>query len=81
MAWPSKDPTDYRAPAETDRRAPRWVAWLWADSGVPYHVHFFVGVVGVLVGLAILDTLLGGLACGLLAQAILDLAGRDTEPD
>jgi hypothetical protein len=78
MAWPSKDPTDYR---EETRRPPRWVAWLLADSGVPYHVHFFVGVVGVLAGLAILDSPLGGLVCGLVAQAILDLAGRRGEPD
>jgi hypothetical protein len=80
MAWPSKDPTDYRAPAETDRQAPRWVAWLWADSGVPYHLHFVAGVAGVVVGLVVLDSLLDALACGLLAQAILDVTGR-REPD
>jgi hypothetical protein len=76
MAWPSKDPTDYREPTQ-DRRPPRWLAWLQADSGVPYHVHFFVGVVGVLAGLWVLDDLLGALVCGLGAQAILDLTGRD----
>jgi len=79
MAWPSKDPTDYRE--QPARRPPRWIAWLLDDSGVPSHVHFFVGVVGVLAGLAILDNLLGALACGLAAQAILDLSGRRPEPD
>jgi hypothetical protein len=48
---------------------------------VPYHVQFSVGVAGVLAGLAILDSLVGAAACGLLAQAILDLTGRRSAPD
>jgi hypothetical protein len=77
VAWPSKDPRDYRA-----REHPaRWATWLWSDSGVPYTSHFFAGTCGVFAGLAILDSLPGALACGLLAQAILELTGRERDAD
>lgn len=69
---PPKDPSDYRA-----REHPsRFGAWLFSDSGVPYTNHFFAGTCGVFAGLAILDNLIGALACGLLAQAILEITGR-----
>lgn len=76
VARSSKDPSDYRA-----REHPsRFGAWLFSDSGVPYTYHFFAGTCGVFAGLAILDSLPGALACGLLAQAILEITGRQKEP-
>jgi hypothetical protein len=72
---PSKDPSDYRAREQPSR----FGAWLRSDSGVPYTYHFLAGTSGVFAGLAILDSLPGALACGLLAQAILEITGRQTE--
>ena len=72
MSWPSKDPSDYRA-----REHPAgWTGWLRSDSGVPWTYHFLAGTCGVFAGLAILNSLIGALVCGLLAQAILEVTGR-----
>lgn len=77
MHWPSKDPSDYRA-----REHPAaWTAWLRSDSGVPWTSHFFAGTCGVFAGLAILNSLVGALICGLLAQAILEFTGRRDDTD
>ena len=72
MSWPSKDPNDYRA----REQSASWTSWLWSDSGVPWTYHFLAGTSGVFIGLAILNSLLGALICGLLAQAILEVTGR-----
>ena len=72
MSWPSKDPSDYR----TREQPAGWAAWLRSDSGVPWTYHFLAGTSGVFAGLAILNSLIGALICGLLAQAILEVTGR-----
>jgi hypothetical protein len=77
MRWPpSKDPGDYQHPT---RPPPRWLAWLLSDSGVPYRTHLLAGAGGVFAALAITGDLLAGLGGGLMAQAILELAGRRPE--
>ena len=76
MSWPSKDPSDYR----TREQPAGWAAWLRSDSVVPWTYHFLAGTSGVFAGLAILNSLIGALICGLLAQAILEVTGR-VEPD
>ena len=77
MSWPSKDPRDYRS---RPRPAPRWLAWMVSDSGVPYRTHFAAGAGGVIAAAMITGDLLGGLGGGLLAQAILDVAARPNGP-
>ena len=72
MSWPPKDPSDSR----TREQPAGWTAWLRSDSGVPWTYHFFAGTCGVFAGLAILNSLIGALICGLLAQAILEVTGR-----
>ena len=72
MSWPPKDPSDSR----TREQPAGWTAWLRSDSGVPWTYHFLAGTCGVFAGLAILNSLVGALICGLLAQAILEVTGR-----
>jgi len=76
VSWPSKDPSDYR----TREQSTGATARLRSDSGVPWTYHFLAGTCGVFAGLAILNSLIGALICGLLAQAILEVTGR-VEPD
>ena len=72
VSWPPKDPSDTR----TREQPAGWTAWLRSDSGVPWTYHFLAGTCGVFAGLAILNSLIGALICGLLAQAILEVTGR-----
>jgi hypothetical protein len=72
---PSKDPRDLH-PDRSTRRKP----FLFADSGVPYTHHFFAGTCSVFAVLAITGSLLIALACGLVAQMLVDLMGHAERP-